>query len=111
MPQVASDGSYCLHEENLIGINENHADENFPLGAVMLEEILHFVTHSDNEKTSADYSPEFLTSIFQLILERLAHWKTSTKRSGKDFQSVLIKTLWEVIEADIRADRIDGVRE
>jgi hypothetical protein len=95
-PQVVSDADN-YHIDGLIGINENHRDASFPLGAVMLEETLHYVLTSDDPHTSADYSPEFLHGILRIIAGQLAGAQKVAKR---EFQSMLIRYLWGLIESD-----------
>jgi hypothetical protein len=93
-PQVTSDcASY--HLDGLIGIEEGHRKESFPLEVVMLEEVLHYVLTSDDPKTSADFSPEFLQGILRIIERQLADEPHEAKR---EFQSMLIRCLWERIE-------------
>ncbi len=104
-PQVMSDPGGSYHVEGMIGIKEAHDNKEFPLGAVMLEEILHYVASSDNEASSADYSPEFLEFIFRLIVSTLGRGEINGKRDGRDFQSALIRCLWKIIEADIETSR------
>jgi hypothetical protein len=97
-PQVMSDPNSSYHVEGIIGIKESHGNEDFPLGAVMLEEILHYVTSSDDEESSADYSPKFLDFIFRLIINQLGSNERNRKRDGQDFQSMLIRCLWKIIQ-------------
>ena len=93
-PQVASDGGN-YHFDGLIGINESHKNEAFPLGAVMLEETLHYVLTGDDPRTSEDFSPEFLQGVVRIIGQEIADEPYATKR---EFQSMLIRYLWERIE-------------
>jgi len=104
-PQVASDPVGSYHHDGLIAIKESHDDKNFPLGAVMLEEIVHYVTSSTNEQSSADYSPEFLAFILRLIRNNVTKPEDrlpAKKRDGCDPQSVLINCLWKLIEREIK---------
>jgi hypothetical protein len=93
-PQVTSDPiNYHLH--GLIGIDERHRNGAFPLGAVMLEELLHYVTSSDKTESSADFSLDFLQWILKVIVNKLK----STNRE-REFQSLLIGYLWKLVESE-----------
>ena len=94
------DGNY--HLDGLIVINESHEDKEFPLGAVMLEELLHYVAISDRPESSADFSLEFLQFVLGLIVNELEKGPHSQKRA---FQSMLIGHLWKLIEADTSGSR------
>ncbi len=96
-PQVTSGGDTSYHLNGLIGINENHRNEIFPLPAVILEETLHWVLSSDDPKTSADFSHEFLQGIRRFIAVPL---DGRPEECTREFQSMLIRTLWEQIERD-----------
>lgn len=101
-PTVASgSGSYHLEVEefDLIGINEDHDDTNFPLEAVMLEEILHCVSTGDDPGLSSDYSPQFLQFILGVII-RLLH----EREQKRLFQSALIRRLWDLLEPECRGE-------
>jgi hypothetical protein len=103
-PKVTSDsGNY--HDEGLIGIDESSGDANYPLGGIMLEELLHYITTTTNPESSADYSPEFLRSIDCIIFRALATRERDQKRA---FQSMLIRYLWELIESENHAGRQVG---
>ncbi len=99
-PQVMNDPGGSYHTDGLICIKEAHDNKIFPIGAVLVEEILHYVTSSDNEESSADFSPVFLEFIFRLIVARLGAEKRTRKRDGTDFQSLLIGHLWEIIQLE-----------
>jgi hypothetical protein len=94
-PQVACSKEISYHLDGLIGIDESQGNEAFPLAGVMLEETLHYVLTSDDPKTSADFSPEFLQGILRIITGRLDGQPEKVKR---EFQSILIRYLWELIE-------------
>jgi hypothetical protein len=100
-PQIGVDeGSY--HDDGLIGIDESHENKEFPLGAVMLEEVLHYVATSDRPESSSDFSPEFLGFALRLILKGLEGRSYEDKRA---FQSMIVAWLWKLIEADVSGHR------
>jgi hypothetical protein len=106
LPQVTSD-EFSYHVDGLIGIHEGHDKNDFPLGAVMLEELLHYATSSDDPKTSADFSPAFLHRILDLILGDLSGKPHEPKRA---FQSILIVALWKLIEKGAGAELAAGAQ-
>src|SRR5689334_11613543 len=88
MPQVTAlpEGTgLSFHDNGLIGIDESQGCPAFPLGAVMLEELLHYATKSDRRDTSADFSPEFLQRILELIVA-----EPRDRADNRAFQSLLI---------------------
>jgi hypothetical protein len=93
-PYAVSEGAF-YHESGRIGIDEAHANPAFPIGAAMVEEILHYIASSGRKESSADYSQEFLRFIFDLVLPRLQDAKETENRS---FQSALVCQLWKSID-------------
>ncbi|MGE3637362.1 MAG: hypothetical protein AB7G28_02305 [Pirellulales bacterium] len=107
-PYVVSSQHGSGHYEGKIEIDERDAKPTFPLGAIMLEEILHYVTSTDRSETSADFSAEYLQFILQQIVERLdARHVYEEKRA---FQSVLIRELWQIIEKDRQERSADAIK-
>jgi hypothetical protein len=93
-PQVTNDhGNY--HIDGLIGIDESSGKASYPLGAIMLEELLHYIATTEDPQSSADFSPEFRQFITRIVSIALTTREVSHKRA---FQCLLIRHLWELIK-------------
>jgi hypothetical protein len=98
MPYAVADEEACGHYDGKILLNRKEAKEHFPVGALLTEEVLHYITSSEDPSTSADFSQKYLQSILQIIVSRLnARNEHSEQRA---FQSVLINELWKIIEKE-----------
>jgi hypothetical protein len=104
-PQVTSDKhANGYHDgEGTIAINENHDKKDFPLPALMVEEILHYIASGRKKEwrcpaSSEDFSLGFLHFILRLIVDELRDKPYERRR---EFQSRLIRYMCTLVEADI----------
>lgn len=107
LPQFTSgEGAGHIADEgdHLITINESLDSSVHPLEAVMLEEIAHWAASSADERSSADYSPQFLAFIAGIIGTEVEKKPKPRVRDGRDYQSILFQKLWKIVEADIRSE-------
>jgi hypothetical protein len=101
----------CYCTEHGIGIDQRLGSPVHPLAAIMLEEILHWVTTSDDPQTSADFSPQFWDRIVGYVAdastpEEATHWAADAMTAAamdeahhkRAFQSGLIHRLWQLID-------------
>ena len=115
-PDFTSDDGrgICYCTEHGIRIDQQLGSPMQPLAALILEQILHWVTASDDPQTSADFSPQFWDRIIGYIAdastpEEATHWAADAMTaaamddtlSKRAFQSGLIHRLWQLIDDKI----------